>query len=295
VNIPVAVVAVILAMRLVPNTKHDQTARIPDVLGGALLIIGIGALALGLVEAPDWGWSSGGVIGSFAAAAASLVMFVWRSGHHPTPVVQLSLFRDRIFTSGNIVPMLVFASFGIVLLSAILWMQGHWGYSAIRTGFGTAPGPVLFAIFAAVADVLHKKFRIKIGHIAAAGVLVAAVGAYLLTALLENNPSYFSSFLPGWALVGAGFGAAVPVSISAATSNLPPEDAATGSAIVSMAVQLGSVIGISVLVALLGKESSAADLEIYKHAWWVAVGIAAAACLTAFGLNPRRGKQHAGA
>ncbi|MEU9290662.1 hypothetical protein AB0D57_40015 [Streptomyces sp. NPDC048275] len=103
-----------------PNTKHDQTAKFPDMAGGLVLMLALAALAVNL-------------------------------------------------------------------LSANLWMQGHGHYSAIRTGLAVAPGPVMFAVAAAVAEVLHQKFKIKVSHIAAAGLMVSAVGSFLLIALVLSH------------------------------------------------------------------------------------------------------------
>ncbi len=288
INIPVVVAAVVLAVKLVPNSRHEQDARFPDILGGVVLIVAVGALALALVEAPSWGWSSARVIIAFAVSALSLATFVRRSARHPVPVVELGLFKDRIFTAANLGAMLAFAAFGILLLSTILWLQGHWGYSAIKTGFASAPGPVLFAAFAAVAETLQQRYRLRPGSIAAVGTVIASVGALLFIFLLHDEPSYVTGFLPRWVLIGIGFGLTIPTTVSAATVDLRPEQAATGSAIVSMSMQIGSVLGISILVALLGTASGGASLNVFRHAWLLSVPIAALGIITAFGINPKR-------
>jgi EmrB/QacA subfamily drug resistance transporter len=288
INIPVAVGAIALAARHVPRTHAEPDLRVPDLLGGAVLMISVAALCLGIVEGPQWGWSGGRVVGAFVVAAVAVAVFGVRSVRHPVPVVALSLFRNRVFAAGNLVPLLAFASFGLVLLSAILLLQGHWGYSAIRTGLGTAPGPVVFAAGAALAEALHQRRGLRVGRIAVVGMAIGVVGLVLLALLADDGASYATGFLPGWLSLGLGLGLAVPAAISSATVELAPADAATGSAIVSMAVQVGSVIGVSILVAILGTASSAAPVAAYRHAWYVALGLAVAAGVAAIGLDPRR-------
>ena len=291
VNIPVAIGALALAVAIVPNARHEKSTRFPDILGGLLLMAAVAALCLGIVKAPEWGWTSGRVIISLGLAAVMLMAFLGRSARHPAPVIQLAFFRDRTFTASNLVAMLAFGSFGLVLLSAILWMQGHWGYSALRTGFATVPAPLMFAIAAAVAETLDQKKKIRAGTISAAGLAIAALGAVLLIVLLPDSHGYLSHFLPGWALFGAGLGLAIPTAVSAATVDLPAHEAATGSAIVQMSAQLGSVIGVSVLVAILGTASAGAGLNVYHHAWWVAFAVAVSAVPAAVAIS-RRASAH---
>src|SRR3954452_16125653 len=100
VNIPFVIAAIVLAVKLVPNSKHAQDERFPDLLGGLILIVAIGSLALGLVQAPSWGWNSPQFIAAMVIAAAGVGLFVYRSAHHPAPVIQLELFRDRVFSAG---------------------------------------------------------------------------------------------------------------------------------------------------------------------------------------------------
>ena len=288
VNIPVVIAAVVLAVKLVPNTKHEQDVRFPDLFGGLVLIVAVGSLALGLVEGPSWGWGSGRFIAAAVVAAVGVAGFILRSARHDVPVIQLSLFRDRIFSAANLTALLAFASFSILLLSAILWMQGHWHYSAIRTGLGSAPGPVMFAVFAGVAETLQVRFKMPAAVVASVGFVIAAVGGIMMATLLHNSPNYASGLLPTWIVLGLGFGLAVPTTITFATVDLPPEQAATGSAIVSMALQLGAVIGISSLVAILGTASAGAGLDVFRSAWFVAAGLSAVSILTVTGISPRK-------
>jgi EmrB/QacA subfamily drug resistance transporter len=285
-NIPVGLVAIAVAMRFVPNVQRELGARIPDLLGGLLLITAIGSLALGLVRAPQWGWTGTPTLVSFALSAIALPVFLWRSARHNSPVLDLNLLRSRVLSSASISAFLYFASFGILLLSSVLWIQGHWHYSAIKTGLSIAPGPCSVPFFAVLSEVLAK--RIRVGTIAAGGCLLSAVGAVLLVSSLGNSPHYVADFLPGWLLVCIGFALSMPTVTASGTAELPDEQSATGSAVVNMSVQVGLVVGISILVAVLGTASAGAGLTIFQTAWWIAAAIVLAAAGVAVNVTPRR-------
>jgi hypothetical protein len=143
-------------------------------------------------------------------------------------------------------------------------------------------------IFAAIAQTLQQKTKISVGAVAALGLFLIGLGAILFALSLGNTPDYVDAFLPGWLIVGAGAGLAIPTFFSSATVNLAPEQTATGSAIVSMFQQIGAVIGISVLVAILGVASGGASLHLFQAAWITAAGLVATALIVAFGITPRR-------
>jgi EmrB/QacA subfamily drug resistance transporter len=287
-NLPVGLIAILAALRLVPDQRHEQNARFPDAVGAVLLIVAIGSLALGLVKGTDWGWSSGRDITSFVIAGLGVVAFVLRSSGHPAPVMRMDLLRDRVFASANAGILLSLASFSLLFLSVILWLQIHWHYSAIKVGLASTPGPAVVPIFAVIAENVQKKTRVPAGIIAATGVLIMGLGAILFAVRLGTDPHYASDFLPAWLLVGAGAGLSFPTILSSATVDLPPEDSATGSAIISMSQQIGSVVGVSVLVAILGLASGAANLHAFRHAWFASAGIAALALVANLGLTPRK-------
>lgn len=106
--------------------------------------------------------------------------------------------------------------------------------------------------------------------------------------MLGNEPAYVAELLSVSIIGGAGVGLALPTILSAATADLPPARAATGSAVVNMSRQVGSVLGVSVLVALLGSPVGAAAVDAaFDHVGWALAGASLLAAGTAIGLTPR--------
>jgi EmrB/QacA subfamily drug resistance transporter len=287
INVPIGAAALVAAAKMLPDTRHDQESRFPDLLGGVLLMVGIGALALAVVNGPDWGWSSTDVIVAFVVAGIAVVAFFGSSVRHPAPVIELGLFRNRVFSFANAATLLFMTAFSIRLLSVILWMQGQWHYSALMVGLASAPGPAAVPVFAAAGEALQVRARIKPGLIAAAGIVLFGVGIVLHGIYLHETRDYAGAFLPGWLVGGAGVGLAFPVLVSSATVDLRPEQTATGSAIVSMSQQVGSVVGFSLLVAILGSASGTASLHLYRVSWVISAVIGGAAVLAALGITPK--------
>jgi hypothetical protein len=286
VNVPVGIVGLVAARRFVPDSRDLSVTRVPDLLGALLVAVGIGALAFALVKGPDWGWTSYGVTGAFVVAAVTLVGFWRRSSRHPRPVVELALLRVRSFAWSNVTAVVFSAAFGAGLLAAVLWLENVWGWSALHTGLGIAPGPLMVPIFTAVAQRLSR--RLPAGVLTAIGCLLFATGTAMVSASVGADASYLE-FLPGWLIGGVGVGFAFPTIISAATADLPPERSSTGSAVVTMSRQIGIVLGVSGLVAVLGvPHGYAAVHDAFRHAWWAIAAVSAAAGITAVGMSPSR-------
>ncbi|MCW2523852.1 MAG: drug resistance transporter, EmrB/QacA subfamily [Frankiales bacterium] len=286
VNVPVGVLAFIAALRRVPDSRDTAVSKTPDLLGSAVLALAIGALALGLVEGPDWGWGSGRTVAAFLVAAGAGLVFVRRMFRHPLPVIEPALLRVRAFAYSNLTALLFSVAFGAGLLSVILWMQDVWHYSSVKTGFAIAPGPLMVPLLAALSQrVAH---RVPVGYLAAAGCALFAIGNILLLSSVGEHSHYASEILPGWLVGGAGVGLALPTILSAATADLPPARSATGSAIVNMSRQIGTVLGVSVLVALIGTPMSFARAHsAFQHGWWTIAGAGLLGAVAALGMTPR--------
>ncbi|MFZ2173688.1 MAG: MFS transporter [Rhodococcus sp. (in: high G+C Gram-positive bacteria)] len=286
INIPVGVALLIATVRVVPESRPAVTDTELDLLGAALLTLGIGALSLGLVQGPDWGWTDARIAVAFIVALVSLALF-WRSNsRHRAPLLEPALLRVRTFAWSNVTALAFSAAFAAGLLANILWLQQVWGYSALRTGLAIAPGPLMVPVFAVVGQRLAQ--RVSAGALTAAGSALWAVGAVLVLVSVGPEPHYASHLLPGWLIAGVGVGLALPTILSSATAGLPPSRSATGSAVINMTRQIGTVLGVSVLVAVLGTSvDHGATHAAFRSAWWLVAAVAVAAAATAFGMTSR--------
>jgi EmrB/QacA subfamily drug resistance transporter len=289
VNVPIAAVALLASLRVLPradNSKKRASAGAtntgdavrPDTVGAALFTIAIGALALALVKSDEWGWTSARVLGSIAAAAVLLALFIRRSARHPAPVIEPHLLRLPAFSTATAANVVFGTAFGAMLLMVTLWCQDVWGWSALRTGLGVAPGPLLVPFFAVGAGPLAR--RIGPGPVAALGCAIYAAGCVFWRFNLSLVPDYPAHMLPGMLMTGTGVGLTLPTLVSAAVAAVPPHRFATGSGVVTMARQVGIVLGVAILVTVLGHPSGgAAALAAFQHATVVIAAVAATAGL----------------
>ncbi|MER6512875.1 MFS transporter [Nonomuraea sp. NPDC001636] len=290
INLPVGVVAGISALRLVPDLGKRVRARAPDLFGVALLVVVIGALSLGLVKSGEWSWTGGATLSVLAVAVVGLVVFVVRMVRHPDPVVSPALFRVPAFVWANTTVLAFCTAFGAWFLSIAMWLENAAHFTTVETGLAIVPGPIMVPIFAAVSQRLIE--RMPVGVVVGAGNLLFAGGVALVLATAATPVHYATEVLPGWMISGVGIGLALPSMIASAAVDLPPEQSATGSAVVNTARQLGYVLGVAVLVALVGSLSVASDrlLTAFQHGWWFIAIVAAVSAATALGITPRAGR-----
>jgi EmrB/QacA subfamily drug resistance transporter len=287
INLPVGVAAILLAARIVPESKDERVQGRPDLLGAVLLAGAVGMFALALVEAPDWGWSSAGFILLLLASVVSGVGLVLRSQRHHSPVLELELLRSRNFSGAFAASILYYAGFGAWLLSLVEFLTGVWHYSAVRAGLAIAPGPLMVLPF---ARIVAPRLAVRLGgagRVATIGCILNLGAQVYWFTHIQADPSYLTQLLPAQLLGGAGVGLAIPSLLGAGTTSLPPARFGTGSGILNMARQVGTVLGVAGLVAILARIDPADPLAAFRHglimivAFFAAAGVVSAGLLTA--------------
>lgn len=287
VNLLIGLPALVPARRLLVERRDDH-ASLPDPLGAVLLAGAVAALSLAIVEGPGWGWSSARIVAAFLVAAALVPLFVVRSARHRAPVFELALFRVRSFSVANAGVFVFSAGFYALLLSNVLFLTGVWDDSVLHAGVALTPGPLMAALAAPIGGRLADRFGQRV--VAVPGGLVFAAGALFLTLSAGDRHAYASHFLPGILMTGTGVGLSFSAFSSAAVAELPRARFATGSAISATSRQLGAVVGIAALIAVLGTSGAGGAVQAFHRAWMLMTATGATAALLALALGRVRAR-----
>lgn len=298
INLPVAVVALALAPRLLPEFRTASAAgRRLDWPGALLVTGGVGLLVFALLDkGATQAWTSPAVVGRLVLGAGLLAAFVLVEGRVTAPLAPPAFFRSRIRAVANVVSVLTAAAFAGFFFSLTLYMQDVLGWSALRTGFSYLPFGVALLVGVGVWSQLMP--RIGVRWSVATGLLVSAVGLALFTRIGVGS-SYAGDLLPAMLVFPLGAGAGFVGGTIAATDGLDDQDAGLGSGLLNAAQQVGSALGLAVLVSLAvtrtgdllatGTAPALAAVQGYRLVFAVAAGLLAlGAVLAAAGLGGAR-------
>src|SRR5215471_15422918 len=274
VNLPIGLAAWLAGRRLLREARDESATRWPDAVGVVLVTLAVGALSLGIVEGTDWGWTDPRIVAAFATAAVLIPIVALRAARHPAPVIDLALFRVRSFAVANVATILFATAGSAMLLSGVLFLTGVWHYPILEAGLAVSPGPLFAAAFAPPAGRLADRF----GHraVLVPGALVFALGIGLYLTRVTTVPDYVGTWLLAACVTGMGVGLTLPTLGSSAAASLPPARFAAGSAVSNTSRQVGTVLGVSLLVVLLGDVTGRTALAAFQRGWTMMLALAAA-------------------
>ena len=259
INLPVGAAVLARGRVTLVESRDAQAESDVDVIGIALLIVSIGLVALGLVKAHDWGAVDAALC--VGVSAALLGAFVSWSGRVKTPALDLSLFHAASFRYANAATLVFGGAFSAMFLGSVLFLTNVWGYDTAHAGLALTPGPLVVLVVAPLAGRLAGRLGQRLLLMSGGGIF--GLGFFLRYLATSSTPHYLSEWLPAMVLSGIGVGLVLPSLTSAAAHNLPPHRFAVGSAVNQAIRQIGSVLGVSVAVALVGSSRGADSLSSF--------------------------------
>ncbi|MGA2321610.1 MAG: DHA2 family efflux MFS transporter permease subunit [Solirubrobacteraceae bacterium] len=246
INVPVALLGVLCAVPLVPDSRDPEAKRLDS--GGSLLsITGLGLLLWAVIEAPVHGWSSALVLGAGAGGLAVLVGFVaWeRSSSHP--MLNLRFFAARRFSAAIVCNgLLAFGLYGALFVLTQL-LQFQLGYTPLQAGLRVLPAAGAIAVVAPLSTALVRRVGAKLT--VTAGLLVAAAGLWQISG--ASVTTTYAGAVAGMVMLGVGAGLVIPSATGSVMGSLPTAHTGVGSATNGSSMQVGGALGVAVIGSLL--------------------------------------------
>ncbi|MFH9065861.1 DHA2 family efflux MFS transporter permease subunit [Streptomyces coeruleorubidus] len=250
INVPIAALAIVGALFLVPPSKAGHHGRI-DYGGGLLSVVWIGALVYTIIEGPHFGWGAKAVTAA-VVAGVGLVAFVLWELRHPRPVLDVRRFTDRGFAGSN----LAVALFFLAVFGAFYYLTQHLqfvlGYDALDTGLRMLP--LAGAVFVGSALTGYLTPRVGMKWTVTAGMVGGTAALALLTQV--DSGSSYGDFVAPLIVLGLAIGLALSPCTDAIMGAFPESELGVGGAVNDTSLELGGSLGIAVLGSLLATSYS---------------------------------------
>ena len=248
INVPVGLLAFTLSLVFIPADKPAaaQTEHF-DWPGAVLFAAGLGALLLGLNQGDAWGWTSPAVLACGAAALILLGSFLRVEMRTPSPMLDLSLFKVRVFSASTASAVLNYVClYCVIFLMPFYLLQGR-GLNPAQAGLLLTAQPIIMAIVAPISGSFSDRIGSRL--LATVGMVVMAGGLFLLSSLKPDSAN--SAILVGLAVTGLGTGIFISPNTSALMGSAPRQRQGIASGILATARNVGMVLGVGLAGAIL--------------------------------------------
>ncbi len=245
-NVPIGIVALIVALRAVRESKSPEGRRL-DLPGQALAIVALGSLTFALIEANSYGWTSATILSLFVTAAVALAAFLWVELRSPSPMLQLKFFRNPTFAAAAACAGIIsFGMFGMFFFMS-LFFQSVQDYTPFQAGLRTLPASGVIVIVAPLAGRIAGRIGSKVPM--TVGLAMNALAMALMTSI-DATTSY-SHIWPPLLLAGVGMSLVMTPMTAAVMGAVPRERAGMASATSNASREIGGVFGIALLGAIV--------------------------------------------
>ena len=263
INLPIGLFGGLWCWRMLPPLRVGPRARV-DWLGGLLAVTMLTALLLAITNGSHWGWTSLAVLALLALSLASAVGFIRQERRHPAPMLDLFLFRNRVFAGANLASMMNFLGQSCAIFLTPVLLEHGLGYNTAKTGLIIAAVPLGVILLAPISGSLSD--RIGTRGLAAAGEGIVALGLAGMAVLLHGlSAGSFAQaralpFIMGMlALVGIGTGLFQSPNNSAIMGSVPRTHLGIGGGVLATVRCLGMAFGIAIASAAAGIRMPSSD------------------------------------
>lgn len=251
INVPLAVIALVVLVRFIPES-HDETApRRLDFIGAVLATLGLAGLTYGFTEAANLGFSSPQIIAALLAGFTALIAFVLVERRSDHPMIPLRLFRSRTFSGTNALTLFLYGALNGVFFFMSLNLIQVQGYNASAAGFAVLPFAILLTVMSRRAGGMAD--RIGPRPMLIAGPIITGIGFAMfgLIGLTGGLQEYFATFFLPYIVVGIGMGITVAPLTTAVMGSAPQESSGAASGINNAVARTAGVLTIAIFSSLI--------------------------------------------
>jgi EmrB/QacA subfamily drug resistance transporter len=271
INVPVGVVAIILSIIFIPESRAPRARKV-DVVGQVLVIVLLSSLTYSIIEAPTHGWLSGEILTTLALFVASLTALIVWEPQCDEPLIDLRFFRSIPFAGATVIAITSFAALGGFLFLNTLYLQDVRGLSPLRAGLDTLPMALMVMVLPPISGHIVGTRGSRIPLVIAG--ITLTVSCLMLVPL--SDATSFTWLFVSYTIFGIGFGFVNAPITNAAVSGMPRAQAGVAAGIASTSRQVGQTLGVAVVGALATTHLQSAahsDLaEASRAAWWTLAG-----------------------
>jgi EmrB/QacA subfamily drug resistance transporter len=284
INVPIGIAIAFAIPRILPKSEKEEKNKSMDIPGAALVTSGLMLLVFAISQSPLWGVFTLKTVSTMLLAFALIAAFIFNESKAKSPLMPLSIFKNRNIVGANLMMAPVMAGmFGMFYLTS-LYTQTVLHFSPLVTGFSFLPFPIILGLMSTRIGKWVSKYGFK--RFLIAGPLLIAFSLSLL-ARLPVDGNYFLNLLPTIILMPMGVGMTFMPIFAAATSGVPGHQSGLASGLINTSQQMGGALGLAVLsgvaAAVSGQDADIAHLVLgYDRAFLVGVFLLLFATLLGF-------------